>query len=398
VTGPRLVAILLVAATLLVPAGRSPARPDKSVKAEVRDLIEDLGDCDVPRRYRAAKRLVEIGRPAIGPLRQAAADHPSEDVRQRAAIVAKDVERELFTIVREFGEAASDQRRMVTRLALTPDGRRVLTANGNGVTLWDVQTGEVVRTFDEQNRNNWALAISVDGKRAIGGGNDRTARVWDLETGKEIAKLAGHAQPVWGVALTADGKRAITGARDKAILIWDVDTGKKVGAFKPVDDRVRALALSPDGKYVAASHFTEDNKPGTLRLWDVESGKEVRTFPGHTLPITYVGFSADGKTLATAGHDGTARLWDPATGHQLKKFTVDKARTEFAVLSPDGRWLITGGTESNTVVRVYDVEAGTVAYSTEPFQQGFLCAAILPDGHSAVVGGRDGMLRMWRWK
>jgi WD40 repeat protein len=397
VTG-RLASILLLGAVLAGFSGRALAKPDKPVDAEVRDLIDDLGDSDVPRRYRAARRLAEIGRPAIAPLRQAAADHPSEDVRQRAAIVVKDVERDLFTLVREFGDPADGQRRPITRLVVTPDGRRMLAANGNGVTLWDVETGEVIRAFDEPNRNNWALAVSADGKRAIGGGNDRTARVWDLDTGKEVAKLAGHAQPVWGVALTADGRRAITGGRDKAIIVWDVEAGKQVRSFQAVDERVRALALSPDGKYVAASQFTEDNKPGTLRLWEVESGRVVRYFADQPLPITSVSFSRDGKTIATSGLDGTVRLWDAMAGKEVRKFAVERARTEFAALSGDGRWLVAGGTEANAVVRIYDLAAGAVAHSTDPFAQGFACGAMLPDGHSAVVGGREGVIRLWRWK
>jgi WD40 repeat protein len=392
--------IVILTSILALALAVRPARiaaADKPDEAEIRRLIDDLGDDDIPRRYQAAKRLAEIGRVAIAPLRKAAKDHPSEDVRLRAAVVARDAERAAFAVVREFaiqGEAAG---RSVTRLALTPDGRRMLTANGNGVTLWDIETGKIVRTFDEPNRNNWALAISGDGKRAIGGGNDRTARVWDLDTGKEARKLGPHTLPVWGVALTADGGRAVVGARDRTMRLLDVETGKLLREFA-VDDRVRALALSPDEQFIAASHFTEDGRPGTLRLWDMTKNRPVRSMEGHTQQITFVRFTRDGKTIITASHDGTARFWDVDSGRELKKFEIAGSHVEFAALSDDGQWLLTGGTDAEAVLRLWDAAAGTLAFTSDPVPQGFLDAAILPDGHSAVVACRDGVIRQWRWK
>ncbi len=393
---------LAAAATLLAVvhgSERIPAAPVKSVEAEVHRLIEDLGDADIPTRYRAAKRLAEIGLPAIGPLRKAAADHPSDEVRQRAAVVARDVERASFTVVRQFPvHPGDDWGKNANRVVVTPDGRRMLSSNRNGLTVWDVESGKMLRTIGEPGRNNWALAVSRDGKRVIGGGNDRTARVWDIATGAEVQKLVGHTQPVWGVAMTADGRLAVTGARDKSIRVWDLATGKQVRSFQGVEDQVRALALSPDERLVAASHFSVDGGPGILRLWDVTDGQLLRSYEGHSQPITSVSFSRDGKTLVTSSHDGTVRLWGTESGREIKRLESQGARTEFAALSDDGRSLIAGGVEPNAVLRLWDVATGTPIYSSDPYPQGFLGAAMLPDGRSAAVAGVDGLVRLWRWK
>ena len=58
-------------------------------------------------------------------------------------------------------------------MAVTPDGRRVVSSNGNEVLVWDAATGERLRQLGERGRSNWALAVSSDGRRAIGG-DDRT--------------------------------------------------------------------------------------------------------------------------------------------------------------------------------------------------------------------------------
>src|SRR3954463_14244624 len=126
--GPSPGAVVAAAVAVALVSASASARPDPPPEAEVRRLIDDLGDSDIPRRYEAAKRLAEIGRPAVEPLRKAAADHPSEDVRQRAAIVARDVERASFTEVRTFeGHVPGEGwRQYVTRVVATPDGKRIL--------------------------------------------------------------------------------------------------------------------------------------------------------------------------------------------------------------------------------------------------------------------------------
>ena len=36
------------------------------------------------------------------------------------------------------------------------------------------------------------MALSADGRRAVSASYDNTLKVWDLETGEELRTLAGH--------------------------------------------------------------------------------------------------------------------------------------------------------------------------------------------------------------
>jgi WD40 repeat protein/serine/threonine protein kinase len=179
----------------------------------------------------------------------------------------------------------------VTRLAIAPDGHHMVTAGGDALRLWDLDTGKAVRVFGEDQSGYWSLAFSGDGSRIATGSNDATARVWDLSTGKEVQRFTGHKEAVWGVAFSPDGRQLITGSWDQSLRLWDVETGKQLRLFPGVHDKIRCLAWSPDGKLVAAGHFANNHQPGILRLWDVSQGKEIRTLPGHTREITWVAFS-----------------------------------------------------------------------------------------------------------
>ncbi|MCD4727807.1 MAG: hypothetical protein K8R46_09105, partial [Pirellulales bacterium] len=58
---------------------------------------------------------------------------------------------------------------------------------------------------------DWVMAVAVtnDGARAISASFDRTLKVWDLETGDHIRTLEAHTDLVMAVAVTNDGSRAI---------------------------------------------------------------------------------------------------------------------------------------------------------------------------------------------
>ena len=60
----------------------------------------------------------------------------------------------------------------------------------------------------------WAVALTPDGRRAITAGEDFTARVWDVLTGRCTANLAGHSGWVVDVAVTPNGTRCITASHD----------------------------------------------------------------------------------------------------------------------------------------------------------------------------------------
>ena len=67
----------------------------------------------------------------------------------------------------------------VRGIAFTPDGKRLLASGFHGLlVLWDVDTGAVLdRT---RGPDALSLAIAPDGRRAVTGYSDKTARVWRL--------------------------------------------------------------------------------------------------------------------------------------------------------------------------------------------------------------------------
>src|SRR5205807_1959132 len=84
----------------------------------------------------------------------------------------------------------------------------------------------------------WSVAFSPDGKQALTGSRDRTARLWSLATGKELRRLEGHSSAIHPAAVSSDfngihslafspnGKQALTGG--ETAILWDLATGKEL--------------------------------------------------------------------------------------------------------------------------------------------------------------------------
>ncbi|MEH2015714.1 MAG: hypothetical protein V7K65_30430 [Nostoc sp.] len=49
-----------------------------------------------------------------------------------------------------------------------------------------------------------------------------TVKVWQLNTGELIHTFNGHSAEVYAIAFSADGKTLVSGGRDKTIKIWQL--------------------------------------------------------------------------------------------------------------------------------------------------------------------------------
>ncbi len=68
-----------------------------------------------------------------------------------------------------------------------------------------------------------SVALTPDGKWALTGSRDHTARLWDLSNAVSSPRvLSGHTGLISAVALMLDGIWALTGSIDTTARLWDL--------------------------------------------------------------------------------------------------------------------------------------------------------------------------------
>jgi len=214
----------------------------------------------------------------------------------------------------------------VSDLALTADGQSVVAGmQGGSAKLWNLPTGQLVRTFDCPNGMAVSsVAVSRAGSLLATGCMDGSAWLWDLATGKQLTALAQplppeQFMPVY-LRLTQDDRTVVIG-RGNQVVVADIPTGKELrrivlpteslkglaylenpsAAYEgmnpkfrarmeaqapqaPSIDRetmermkesaqwIRAVAVHPNGRLVAIG------RSESTGLWDLQSGKLVLEF------------------------------------------------------------------------------------------------------------------------
>ncbi len=210
---------------------------------------------------------------------------------------------------RADGILMTDDHPFITALALPPDGKSLILADEEMLSMVDIETGKalwkalwIVKI--RKGIHGSRIVFSPDGKWLASEDNERRTAVFEVSTGKVVHSLESDKGVSQGVAFSPDGKLIATG-EDKAVNLWDVTSGKLVRSVQGRNDKTTCVAFAPDGKVLVAG-----SSDGVLRLHDVNVGAVVVSISAHKTGISSVAFSPDGKTLATGTSDGVIKLWN----------------------------------------------------------------------------------------
>ena len=125
-----------------------------------------------------------------------------------------------------------------------------------------------------------AIAISPDGKFVLTGSYDKTAKLW-TRLGQEIQTFKGHTTTVTAVAFSpAPGEyQILTGDGFGTVRLWTPD-GKAIRTFDGLERGINSVAFSPDGKWILAA-----SADSIALRWDRQSGKVHQKLIGHSSGI-----------------------------------------------------------------------------------------------------------------
>ena len=135
----------------------------------------------------------------------------------------------------------------VYQVAFNPDGKSFATCGGDGLAKLHNLDGRELLVFRGHKGPVTCLAFSSDGKLLVTGSLDRTIRLWDVASGQALRTLQGQTDEIISLALRPDGKQIASAGNDQEVRLWDLDTVERFKQFVGHKGPVWSAAFSPDG-------------------------------------------------------------------------------------------------------------------------------------------------------
>ena len=282
---------------------------------------------------------------------------------------------------------------LVNHALFSPDGRRVLTISDDGKAwLWDANTGLVDRkgwTLPKARRGTWSGgAFSPDGGRIVIGCDSGTALLVDLTTEAEfpLKSRDGAEARVHEVGFTPDGKWAYTLSADRKVRLWNTRDGSPSGFDIESDPELSMADFTSDSRRVAMGSFS-----GGVRVVSLEDGKLAWPILHHAGFVFYVRFSPDNRRLVTASQRGLVSVWHAPPDPWLYEIN-GKGAVVGAEFTRDGKTLITAGADGE--VRWWEAATGKALGPVIRIADGVSTVRLSPDGGRLAIAGRDSLVRI----
>ena len=320
-------------------------------------------------------------------------------------------------------------------VCFSPDGKTLVSVDEseNDIYLWDVQTGELLKTLKGHAPFGYPhiniVVFSSDGNTIASGSGNGTIRLWNANSGEFIKYLVGHTESVNSVEFSSNGKMLIS-AGAEGICLWDVNTGEFIEAvsipavsaafspdgrtcaivsetgisvrnaytlqflksltkniglkdkFRGIDiGSIQSVAFSPDGNTIASCGGNN------IHLWDSDTNQFLKTLIGHTESVNSVVFSPGGETIASASNDRTIRLWNVNTREHIKTLMGHTDSVSSVVFSSDGKRIASASNDKT--IRLWNANTGELLKTFTGHVENVNTVAFSPDGNTIASGSGE---------
>jgi len=291
----------------------------------------------------------------------------------------------------------------VRGVAVSRDGKAILTMGGDGLLLWDRNSGKMLRTLELPGNRGRGFAVIghflPDNRTVAMSPGNAGINFWTWTDGKHQRSVSFDHKGAHLRSLTPDGALFLTGFHGvKDMIVWDALSGKEVRTLPAPQNKgsvfLRAAVLSPNGEHLLAvglfdhqvyevdtgkllyqkthSGFAPAFSPGgvvtalwslkfphSIQLTETATGKEVGDLPLDRRAASHgecVAFSPDGRLVVLVesglrpGDVGEVKLFEIATGKLLKTLTGHRGKVSMAAFTPDSKALVTGSADCTALV------------------------------------------------
>lgn len=282
--------------------------------------------------------------------------------------------------------------RRLACLEFSDDSRLLATADDRGeIELWDLPSFQARRVGWKQSTDVRSLRFSHNGRFLSTGSKDSPMQVWDVVRGQRHVELTGSsAQHDW----TPGGDRVLAcNLEGGQVEVWNMKTKLREQVIGPMPAPTCAV-YSPSGRLIATATYS-----GIVQLWNAQTGAPVGTPMDHAQWVSAIEFSPDGSLIGTVCHDGLARIWSVESTRLFCQPLVHSSPLRRCSFTSDGRHVFTqtGGGWGQLwylpKVAPYRQSIYTAAIPY-PLDTAVTPVALSPDGSSAAIASGSGLVQL----
>ncbi|CAJ1023834.1 WD domain, G-beta repeat, putative [Leishmania guyanensis] len=254
---------------------------------------------------------------------------------------------------------------LVTCCAVTRCGTFLVAGTVNGtILLWNLQSGELIKSYKGHLRAVHCAAISADDSLVATVSEDSVCKVWNLATlaslrMREIVPrcvFTGHSLAVTCCTFLHHSNVLLTGSRDRTCRLVDPHTGEQFRCIT-VGDAVTAITASLDDASIVAGtqkgflFFSELYEPSAgIAIEPERTGEHLETIlrppsaDGHNSPIIFLQcLSSTPSLVLTASEGGAVLSFDIQSGRLIKEcVSPQKGRLLGCCVVPRAALLVRG--------------------------------------------------------
>ncbi|CAK7226230.1 hypothetical protein SCUCBS95973_006130 [Sporothrix curviconia] len=263
----------------------------------------------------------------------------------------------------------------VWQVRFSHDGRYLASCGlGRYVNIYEVSSFKLKMRLDGHTQGAGDIAWSPDDSMLVSCGRDGCARLWDMNTGLLIRLFEQFDEPISGCVWSIDHETLVLGSFDKdRALVQYKFTGERSYTWTR-KHRTEALAMSPDGLWLVAmdhekhlhvyNYFTQEleydmeldsravsiaisqdsqfllvfRQDGEIHMYNIRArGGPVRKYIGAmvgecVVRATFGG--ADESFVISGSEDGNLNIWHKNLGAHLFRLEAHKPRCNAIAWSP----------------------------------------------------------------
>nr|CAG8436644.1 9336_t:CDS:2 [Entrophospora candida] len=275
--------------------------------------------------------------------------------------------------------------------------KRLCTTSLRSALIWDIETGENVRTL----KGHWSCVktLQFDDVKLVTGSLDHTIKLWNYKTGQCIRTFRGH---MGGVNSIHFNERILaSGSADCTVRVWNFTSCVQY-ALRGHTDRVNCVRIYKQSRVLSSSDDC------TIRVWDLPTKTCVRVFKGHILQIPSIEFASlsmfskicgggnheneDLPIIVSGSLDNTIKIWCFQSGKCCK--TLFGHLEGVWTLALDKLRLVSGSQDN--LVKIWDKDTGHDLHTLEGHSQPVTCVAL--SDTKIISGSDDKEIRIWDFK